>query len=91
MHAMVLLACMITIMIAAFVSSYDRMHAARPQLILQTLDIHYNIPIHYRNPRLYRVPEALPSAFYRSLGKADFTEYRTRQRSALGKELVYRV
>jgi hypothetical protein len=46
---------------------------------------------HYRNPCLCRVPEALPSAFYRALGKADFAEYRTRQSAALGKELVYRV
>jgi hypothetical protein len=38
-----------------------------------------------------RVPKALPSAFYRALGKADFAEYRPRQSSALGKELVYRV
>jgi hypothetical protein len=45
--------------------------------------------IHYRNPRLCRVPEALPSAFYWALGKADFAEYRTRQSAALGKELVY--
>jgi hypothetical protein len=37
------------------------------------------------------VPEALPSAFYRALSKADFAEYRTRQSSALSKELVYRV
>jgi hypothetical protein len=47
--------------------------------------------VHYRNPRLCRVPEALPSAFYRALGKADFAECRTRQSSALGKDLVYRV
>jgi hypothetical protein len=47
--------------------------------------------IHYRNPRLCRVPVALPSAFYRALGKADFAERRTRQSPALGKELVYRV
>jgi hypothetical protein len=47
--------------------------------------------IHYRNSRLCRVPVALPSAFYRALGKADFAECRTRQRPALGKELVYRV
>jgi hypothetical protein len=46
---------------------------------------------HYRNPDLCRVPESLPSAFYRALGKEDFAESRTRQRPALGKELVYRV
>jgi hypothetical protein len=46
---------------------------------------------HYRNPGLCRVPATLPSAFYRALGKKDFAERRTRQSSALGKELVYRV
>jgi hypothetical protein len=34
---------------------------------------------------------ALPSAFYRALDKEDFTERRTRQSPAFGKELVYRV
>jgi hypothetical protein len=48
-------------------------------------------PNHYRNSRLCRVPVALPSAFYRALGKSGFAECRTRQRPALGKELVYRV
>jgi hypothetical protein len=33
----------------------------------------------------------LPSAFYRALGKADFTESRTRQSPTLGKDLIYRV
>jgi hydrogenase/urease accessory protein HupE len=33
----------------------------------------------------------LPSAFYRTVGKEDFAERRTRQSPALGKELVYRV
>jgi hypothetical protein len=47
--------------------------------------------VHYRNPGLYRVPAALPSAFYRALGKKDFAERRTRQCPTLGKELVYRV
>jgi hypothetical protein len=47
--------------------------------------------LHYRNSRLCRVPVALPSAFYRALGKAGFAECRTRQRPALDKELVYRV
>jgi hypothetical protein len=47
--------------------------------------------IHYRNPGLCRVPTALPSAFYRTLGKEDFVESRTRQSPALGKELLYRV
>jgi hypothetical protein len=37
------------------------------------------------------VPEALPSDFYRALGKENFVERRTRQCPALGKELVYRV
>jgi hypothetical protein len=37
------------------------------------------------------VPAALPSAFYRALGKEEFDERRTRQSPALGKELVYRV
>jgi hypothetical protein len=46
---------------------------------------------HYRNPGLCRVPAALPSAFYRTLGKEDFVERRTRQRPALGKGLIYRV
>jgi hypothetical protein len=46
---------------------------------------------HYRNPALCRVPEALPSAFYRALGKADFAECCPRQSPALGKEIVYRV
>jgi hypothetical protein len=36
------------------------------------------------------VPAALPSAFYRALGKEDFAERRTRQSPALGKELIYR-
>ena len=42
---------------------------------------------------LVALPEfaPLPSAFYRALGKAGFAECRTRQRPALGKELVYRV
>jgi hypothetical protein len=48
--------------------------------------------LHYRNPALCRVPESLPSAFYRALGKEeDFAESRTRQSPPLGKELVYRV
>jgi hypothetical protein len=34
---------------------------------------------------------ALPSAFYRALGKDDFAERRTRQSSTLGKDLIYRV
>jgi hypothetical protein len=37
------------------------------------------------------VPAALPSAFYRALGKKDFAERHTRQSPALGKELIYRV
>jgi hypothetical protein len=45
---------------------------------------------HYRNPALCRVPAALPSAFYRALGKADFAECRPRQSPALGKAMVYR-
>ena len=47
--------------------------------------------IHYRNPGLCRVPDALPSAFCRALGKDDFAESRTRRIPALGNELVYRV
>jgi hypothetical protein len=47
--------------------------------------------VHYRNSALYRVPAALPSAFYRVLGKADFAERRTRQSPTLGKDLIYRV
>jgi hypothetical protein len=47
--------------------------------------------VHYRNPGLCRVSAALPSAFYRALGKEDFAERRTRQSPALGKELIYRV
>jgi hypothetical protein len=46
---------------------------------------------HYRNPGLCRVPDALPSAFYRALDKDDFAESHTRQSPALSKELVYRV
>jgi hypothetical protein len=34
---------------------------------------------------------ALPSVFYRALGKADFAERRTRQSPTLGKDLIYRV
>jgi hypothetical protein len=47
--------------------------------------------MHYQSPDLCWVPEALPSAFYRALGKEAFTERRTQQSPALGKELVYRV
>jgi hypothetical protein len=36
------------------------------------------------------VPTALPSAFYRALGKDDFVEHRTRQSPTLGY-LIYRV
>jgi hypothetical protein len=43
---------------------------------------------HYRNSALCRVPAALPSAFYRALGKVDFAEGRSRQSPALGKDLV---
>jgi hypothetical protein len=50
-----------------------------------------HISSHYRNSALCRVPAALPSAFYRALGKADFAERRTRQRPMLGKGLIYRV
>jgi hypothetical protein len=50
---------------------------------------HLSIPLlssrHYRNSALCRVPAALPSAFYRALGKAEFAERRTRQTPALGK------
>ena len=49
------------------------------------------ISSHYRNSALCRVPAALPSAFYRALGKVDFAEGRSRQSPALGKDLVYRV
>jgi hypothetical protein len=35
------------------------------------------------------VPDALPGAFYRALGKEAFAESRTRQSPTLGKELVY--
>jgi hypothetical protein len=37
------------------------------------------------------VPDSLPSAFSRALGKAAFAESRTRQSPTLGNELVYRV
>jgi hypothetical protein len=37
------------------------------------------------------VPDALPSAFSRALGKEGFAESRTRQSSALGNEPLYRV
>jgi hypothetical protein len=46
---------------------------------------------HYRNPGLCRVPDALPSAFCRALGKGGFAESRTRRNPALDNELVYRV
>jgi hypothetical protein len=46
---------------------------------------------HYRNPGLCRVLAALPSAFYRALGKDAFAERRTRQSPTLGKDLIYRV
>jgi hypothetical protein len=46
---------------------------------------------HYRNPGLCRVPDALPSALCRTLGKGGFAESRTRRIPALGNELVYRV
>jgi hypothetical protein len=46
---------------------------------------------HYRNPGLCRVPDALPSAFCRALGKGGFAESRTWRNPALGNELVYRV
>jgi hypothetical protein len=45
----------------------------------------------YWNPTFCRVPEALPSAFYRALDTVDFAECRPRQSPALGKEIVYRV
>jgi hypothetical protein len=51
---------------------------------------HYLNNYHYRNPALCRVPAALPSAFYRALGKADFAECRPRQSPVLGKAMVYR-
>jgi hypothetical protein len=35
--------------------------------------------------------EHLMPTFYRELGKADFTERRTRQSPTLGKDLIYRV
>jgi hypothetical protein len=47
--------------------------------------------LHYRNPGLCRVPEFLPSAFCRALGKDFFAESRTRQSPALGIDFVYRV
>jgi hypothetical protein len=37
------------------------------------------------------VPAALPSAFYRTLGKAEVAERRTQPSPALGKKLIYRV
>jgi hypothetical protein len=46
---------------------------------------------HYWNSGICRVTAALPNAFYRTLGKNDFAERRTRQSHVLGKELVYRV
>jgi hypothetical protein len=46
---------------------------------------------HYRNPDLCRVPNSLPSAFCRALGKDFFAESRTRQSPALGNDVVYRV
>jgi hypothetical protein len=60
-----------------------------PKQYLRLFPIHSII--HYRNPGLYRVPEALSSAFCRALGKEAFAERRTRQSPALGKELIYRV
>ena len=46
---------------------------------------------HYQNPGLCRVPTALPSAFYRALGKDPVAERRTRQSPTFGKDLIYRV
>jgi hypothetical protein len=66
--------------------------ASKKQFFMRGTFVGFPIPYnHYRNPGLCRVPVALPSAFYRALGKADFAERRTRQSPALGKELVYRV
>jgi hypothetical protein len=52
------------------------------------------VPIDTTGIRLFaecRRAAALPSAFYRALGKADFAERRTRQSPTLGKDLIYRV
>jgi hypothetical protein len=45
---------------------------------------------HYRNPGLYRVLDALPSAFYQALDKEVFAEYHTRQSPTLGNDGVCR-
>jgi hypothetical protein len=82
-------------------SSYPTSHMKKNSEYKHDVSIHYfknvqrmrhiNNIVHYRNPALCRVPEALPSAFYRALGKADFAECCPRQSPALGKEIVYRV
>jgi hypothetical protein len=59
--------------------------------LLAILESRYQRVTHYRNLGLCRVPDSLPSAFCRALGKGCFAESRTRQSPALGNELVYRV
>jgi hypothetical protein len=57
--------------------------------LLMSLTLHMS-PTHYWNPALYRVLEALPSAFCRALGKEIFVECRTQQSPALDNDRVYR-
>jgi hypothetical protein len=45
---------------------------------------------HYRNPGLYRVLDALPSAFCQALDKEVFAEYHTRHSPTLGNDGVCR-
>jgi len=71
--------------------TWDAWKASWGVLFMLCVDTYKQVYAHYRNSRLCRVPVALPSAFYRALGKSGFAECRTRQRPALGKELVYRV
>jgi hypothetical protein len=64
---------------------------ASQQGLKQVAQIIFYSVKHYRNLGLCRVPDSLPSAFCRALGKGGFTESRTRRSPALGNELVYRV
>jgi hypothetical protein len=47
------------------------------KLTVQSTSFDTRTKKHYRNSALCQVPAALPSAFYRTLGKADFAERRT--------------
>jgi hypothetical protein len=61
------------------------MHACMLPCVFRKQCGQFSRVMHYRNSALCRVPTALPRAFYRALGKAEFAERRTRQTLALGK------